>query len=511
MDNLELERQRLLGSLLDFTRVFYKLRTGREFKISNPVSREPHVITVTRELEKLFKLETNRLIINIPPGHGKSELMIHFVAWAFAHYPDCAFIYVSYSHELAAKHTYTIKQIMQMPHYKRLFGVEIKRDSSAKDNFRTTAGGAVKAFGSGGAITGQDAGLPGLNRFTGCVIMDDMHKPDEVHSDTIREKVKSNFIETISQRPRDFKVPIVFIGQRLHEDDLPANLLNSFDGKVWAGVILKAIDDAGNALNPEVKPLSELKSMQEHMPYVFASQHQQDPQPAGGGILKPDWFVLTDDEPEIISTFIVVDTAETDKNYNDATVFSFFGIYDIKFKGELTGLQGLHWIDCYECRIEPKDLQPEFFQFYTDCMRHSIKPKIAAIEKKSTGSTLLSMMKELQGLRLIDIERNRSTGNKTKRFLDAQPYLAAKQISLPRYGKHTHMCLEHCRKITANETHRWDDIADTLADGIRLALAEKAISVKNTSPAQANQQAQTLMQNYNRLKQAKGNSYGITR
>ena len=120
MDNLELERKRLLGSLLDFTRVFYKLQTGREFKISNPPGREPHVITITKELEKVFHLDTNRLIINIAPGHGKSTLMSYFVAWAFAHFPDCAFIYISYGVDLATKHTYTIKKIMQMPHYKRL-------------------------------------------------------------------------------------------------------------------------------------------------------------------------------------------------------------------------------------------------------------------------------------------------------------------------------------------------------------------------------------------------------
>ena len=66
------------------------------------------------------------------------------------------------------------------------------------------------------------------------------------------------------------------------------------------------------------------------------------------------------EEPEILKTFIVCDSAETDKTYNDATVFSFFGIYKIKVKNVDIGLLGLHWIDCQELRVEPKDLKESF-------------------------------------------------------------------------------------------------------------------------------------------------------
>jgi len=56
-------------------------------------------------------------------------------------------------------------------HYRDVFGVEIRHDSKAKDFFQTTAGGAMKAFGSSGAITGQDGGLPNCPHFSGAVIM----------------------------------------------------------------------------------------------------------------------------------------------------------------------------------------------------------------------------------------------------------------------------------------------------------------------------------------------------
>jgi predicted phage terminase large subunit-like protein len=505
------EKAALLASPLLFTQVFYKIRTGRDFVLSQPPSRESHQRIICEELKKVFKLETNRLIINVPPGHGKSEFMIHFIAWAYAHYADCQFLYVSYSHELAAKHTYTIKQVMQLPQYRKLFGVQIKHDSSAKDNFQTTAGGCVKAFGSAGAITGMDAGLPGLDRFSGGVIMDDMHKPDEVHSDTIRENVKNNYKGTIFQRPRGINVPMVFIGQRLHEDDLPANLINGMDGHYWKTVILKALDDAGNPLNPLVVTKEKLLIMKDKMPYEFSSQHQQDPLPAGGAIYREGDFVLLDEEPNILATFITADTAETDKDYNDPTVFSFWGIYELNDYGVDLGIYALHWINCVEIWVEPKDLKDEFTQFFATCMRHKVKPKLAGIEKKSSGVTLISLLKEQRGLQIIDIERTAASKSKTKRFLEIQPLVASKQVSLPTYAKHSKMCITHCGKITANNSHRHDDIADTMYDAVKMGLIDKIVLSSVKKDAEESKILSKLTSNLLRTNQLKGAAYGKNR
>jgi hypothetical protein len=53
-----------------------------------------------------------------------------------------------------------------------------------------------------------------------------------------------------------------------------------------------------------------------------------------------------------------------------------------------------------EIRIEPKDLQESFRDFYADCMVHPVKPLVAAIEKKSTGVTLISVLKDMRGLEI---------------------------------------------------------------------------------------------------------------
>jgi predicted phage terminase large subunit-like protein len=500
---------KLKGSLREFTEYFYPLLTGRKFIISLPTGRESHHVTICRALTSASRLEipNHRLLINVSPGSGKSTLLAMWVAWTMSSYPDSRFLYISYSKVLAAKHTETIKRIMQLPIYNYLFGVKIRHDSKAREYFQTTAGGAVAAFGSGGAITGQDAGLPGLERFSGAVIIDDAHKPDEVHSDTIRLSVIENYRETIQQRPRGINVPYIFIGQRLHEDDLAAYLIASKDGYQWHEVILKSIDEAGNALYPEVDPLQKLLKKQETDPYVFASQYQQNPIPAGGALFKPDWWVMLDEEPQVIYSFITADTAETSKSWNDATAFSFFGIYEIESYGKRTGQYGLHWIDTIETRIEPKDLKGAFLDFWQECMRYPCPPQLVAIEKKSTGGTLLSLLDEIRTVRIIDIPRTREQGNKTKRFLEVQPYIAERRVSFPSLGRHVKLCIDHMSKITANETHRWDDIADTLADGIRMALIDKSLITAKINPIDYNQVANSLTTHQNRVNKLRQSAY----
>jgi hypothetical protein len=70
MDKLTEERLKLQGSLLYFTQMFYRLRTGRLFELSEPPGRESHFITICRELTKVARGETKRLIINVPPRYG---------------------------------------------------------------------------------------------------------------------------------------------------------------------------------------------------------------------------------------------------------------------------------------------------------------------------------------------------------------------------------------------------------------------------------------------------------
>jgi hypothetical protein len=459
----------LAGSLLNFTQTFYRLRCHRLFELSEPIGRESHYITIARALTKVIDGEISRLIINVPPRFGKTELLIHFVAWAMAIHPDSNFLYVSYNLDLAMKQTSTIKNIIEMKQYKDIFGVKLSQDTRSKANFETIQGGSVYAAGAGGTITGRGAGVRGVTgRFSGAIIIDDIHKPDEATSDNIRESVTEWYYNTMVSRTNNAQTPIIFIGQRVHEADLAGHFIEQGG---WHVVSLPAIDESGNVLHPDLKSKEDLLELEKRNPYVFASQYQQNPQPAGGGIFKPEWFYIMDEEPKILATFITADTAETAKTHNDASVFSFWGLYEI----ENTKEYALHWIDCREIRVEPKDLEEEFLDFYRKCCQHDIQPRLAVIEKKSTGVTLASTIGKLRALTVKALDHNISSGSKTQRFLNMQPYVAGKLISFSKDARHKDNCIEHMRKITANDSHAFDDIADTCQMAIEIGLMQKLV------------------------------------
>lgn len=110
----------------------------------------------------------------------------------------------------------------------------------------------------------------------------------------------------------------------------------------------------------------------------------------------------------------------------------------------------------------------------------------------------MSSVKKLRGVTVREIERTRASGSKTQRFLDIQPIIASKFVSIGEDAKHKDMAITHMTKITANNKHRHDDIADTLADAIRMVYFDKTVyyvdkAADTTSVAfKINQQASQL-------------------
>jgi hypothetical protein len=456
----EEESSKLRGSLQEFTKFFTKYIKDLDYIESNPVGRESHQITICRELSSFTRMEhpDENLLINVQPGSGKTLQICMWVAWCYAINPKCNFIYISHSQTLAAEQTAFIRMIMSSQMYSYLFDVHISKETKAKDHFATTENGHIAAFGAAGAITGRNAGLPGLDYFSGAVIIDDAHKPDEAFSDKMRESVIRNYEVTIRQRPRGSNVPIIFIGQRVHESDLAAFFIDGKDIKPWRKVILKALDDAGNALFPEVHSKEYLLELEAKSPYVYYSQFQQEPTPAGGTLFQPDWFLELPNEPEMLMTFLTADTSETAKSHNDPTAMSFFGIYEIEAFGKKTGQLGLHWIDCLEDWIDAKDLEERFIDFWRECSRHKVPPFMAAIEKKSTGVTLIGTLQKMQGLKIRDVMRTAASGSKGSRYIEMQPYIASKRVTFTYGARHVEKCKKHMSKISANNAHRHDDI-----------------------------------------------------
>ena len=494
-----------LKDFLTFTKYFYRLATGREFEVSQPIGRRSHQLILTDLVPDIISHKINRLLINIPPRYGKTIWAIHLVAYGLAFYPDSQYLYISYSAELAIKQTATIRSILELPQFTEIFGVCLNPKFSSKHDFMTNAGGRVVGAGAGGTITGNGAGIKYCKRFGGLAILDDIHKPDEVHSAGIRASLKDWFQGTFSTRVNDDMTPIIGIGQILNEDDILMNLRNGnkldfppenkLDPRTWQCIILKGLDEALNALDPRMHTVERHLEMKVTSPYMWWSQYQQEPQPAGGSVFQNTAFPILDEMPEILETFITVDTAETTKNYSDFTVFSFWGMYKIKINNTDSPYWGLHWLNCQQFKIEPKELQDRFMQFYYDCCQFKIQPIVVGIEKKSTGATLLSVLSEIPGMRVINtIEHRVETkkidefkdefirrSNKIDRFLSCQEFVSRKRITFDKSMKHARMCIDHLGKITANDSHLHDDIADTMSDAIlMIPWMEKQIRKPNS-------------------------------
>ena len=111
----------------------------------------------------------------------------------------------------------------------------------------------------------------------------------------------------------------------------------------------------------------------------------------------------------------------------------------------------------------------------------------------------------MRGLQIREVKRTKASGSKTERFLEMQPIIASKLVSLTEGAKHVEPCVKHMIKITANDTHRHDDIADTLYDAIKIALIDKTL-VLNTK--QDTIKAATILQKQKSILRTRSSLYG---
>ncbi|ENV98161.1 phage terminase large subunit [Acinetobacter bereziniae] len=279
-----------------------------------------HHRVVCDALMKVFRGETKRLIINIPPRYSKTELaVINFMAWCFGKAPDSEFIHVSYSATLAANNAFQTRNLVQEEAYLKVFpNLTLRDDSKAKDDWRTSDGGVCYSQGTGGTITGFGAGKL-RDTFGGAIIIDDPHKASEARSDTIRKSVIEWFQNTLESRTNSPDTPIILIMQRLHEEDLAGWLLDGGNGEVWEHLELSAIQPDGSALWPEKHTIQELNRMELAAPYVFSGQYRQRPSPPAGGFFKPDNIEIVDALPsEILKEVRAWDLASSE-NEGDFT------------------------------------------------------------------------------------------------------------------------------------------------------------------------------------------------
>lgn len=289
-----------LKSLLFHTRYFFKHQYNRKFIIG-----EHHEI-ICNALERVLTGDLKRLIINIAPRYGKTEIAVKaLISHGLALNPSAKFIHLSYADDLALDNSEAVKDLIQTEAYQQLFpSVQIKKDAKAKNKWYTTQNGGVLARAAGGQVTGFGAGqvdeeadfeewLSGIEQtgisdlekklnFGGAIIIDDPVKPEDADQDTMREKVNQRFDSTIRNRVNSRNTPIIVIMQRLHPNDLAGYLQREGEQDKWEVISLPCIKDDGSSLWPFKHTVEELHAMKLANEIVFERQFMQNPKPKAG-------------------------------------------------------------------------------------------------------------------------------------------------------------------------------------------------------------------------------------
>jgi predicted phage terminase large subunit-like protein len=152
-----------------------------------------HHTLIAEHLEAVERGDIDRLMINMPPRHGKSELASRrFPAWYLGKHPEHSIIAASYNSDLATDFGRQVRNILQTDEYKALFATSLADDSRAANRWNTKEGGAYVAAGVGTAITGRGANI--------LLIDDPLKDREEADSELHRQKVWDWYTSTAYTR-----------------------------------------------------------------------------------------------------------------------------------------------------------------------------------------------------------------------------------------------------------------------------------------------------------------------
>jgi len=441
--------------LLTFTRTMFQARKGTDIK------RNWHQDAICNALERVVIGDCKRLIINVPPRSGKTELaVINFIAWCMGNFPDSEFIHASYSKRLATANAYAVRAIMQHERYLDVFGhTSLSGDSRAKDEFRTAQDGIVYATGAEGTITGYGAGKMRAD-FGGAIIIDDPHKAGEANSPTMRQNVLDWFATTMESRKNSRDTAIIVIMQRLHESDLSGWLLDGGNGEDWEHLNIPALTEDEKSFWPEQFGLDTLHRIRDTNGYVFAGQYLQRPAPIGGGIFKDEWWQYYKVLPKIKYRAIYADTAQKTKEQNDYSVFQCWGM----------GEDGrIYLIDMVRGKWQAPELLVIAKAFWD---KHKAEPRIMGtlrqfkVEDKASGTGLIQQLKQKK----VPVDGIPRSIDKVSRAMDAAPHVQAGNVVLPEDSEWLSDILNEATSFP-NASH--DDTLDPMMDAVSDMLIEK--------------------------------------
>jgi predicted phage terminase large subunit-like protein len=448
------EGRKFVDAVLRQNFLVFVLRSFRTLNGKEPFHLSWPLEVMTDWLTLAADGDVRRLIINMPPRHLKSVCgSVALTAWILGRDPTARITCISYSDELAAKHSRDCLKIMNADWYKRAFPwTRISRKRSAVTDFETTRGGGRFATSVGGTLTGRGGDF---------IIIDDPIKPEDARSKKRRTSTNDWVDRTVYSRfDNPKKGVMIIVMQRVHLDDLVGHVMEK---EHWEQISLPAVateDEcytlrrdvdvgrkAGEALDPNRISLDELHRIKRNIgSFAFQSQYQQQPVPEAGNIIKREWFRTFDDVPATREySDKIVQSWDTAVSINDTADWSVCLTFAIRGND-------YYLVDVYRERIDFPTLKNKVIE-----MQKLYGADVVLIEDEGAAKPLIQSLRAERLMLPIGIKVE---GSKEDRMIAQTPVIEAGRVFLPRLAA---WLPDFIAEVLAFPAGRHDDQVDAMS------------------------------------------------
>ena len=404
------------------------------------------------------------LVINVPPQHGKSELVSHYTpVWFLKKFPwkkvGLASYEMGFASEWGGKAKDTITE-----HTDEL-NIQLRQDTKAKGRWNLRGyGGGMTVAGIGGPFTGRGFDL---------IVVDDPIKNDAEALSEVYRRRNWNWYRSVVRPRLQPGGSIIVIMTRWHEQDLAGALLGNppedeeellieedVEPDPWECINLPALAEdndvlgrkPGEALWPTRYDETALKKLRVAAgPFWWTAQYRGKPQPEGGGIIKTAWFKSYEDEdlPPTFSRVVQIwDTAHKEKQRHDRSACLTIG--------QANNPRRYYLLDLYVARLTFPDLNRA-----AEAQYDKWEPDRVVIEDKSSG---ISLIQQLRRDTKVPIRAIKAIDDKVTRAHTVTGVMEAGQVLIPR---HASWLADFLKEIGDFPTGAHDDIVDVLVHGLR--------------------------------------------
>lgn len=394
----------------------------------------------------------DRACVNIPPRHGKSQLVsIYFPAWFLGKHPDKKVLMVSHTTDLAVDFGRKVRNLIDKVEYKQIFPtVNLASDNKSAGRWNTNSGGEYYACGVGSALAGRGADL---------LLVDDPHNEQDIINGNYDVFDKAYEWFTYGARTRLMPGGRVAIVQtRWHMDDLTGKVVRDMTQNDEADqyeviefpAIFNENSDDERALWPEWMSLPTLRKTKASMPlFQWNAQYQQNPTAEEASIVKREWWNWWKQErpPEVEYIIMSLDAAAETHNRADFTAITTWGV----FYNEETENHNIILLNSIKKRVEFPELKDLALNQYREW-----EPDAFIVEKKSAGTALYQELRRT-GMSVSEYTPHRGSGDKLARLNSVADIIKSGLVWVPE----TRWAEEVVEEVAGFPFMSHDDLVDS--------------------------------------------------